>query len=870
VAKLGPKADESDAATPAGIGQAAPALATFDLTGAGADDDEVLERGTSLGRYLVLERLGAGAMGVVYAAYDQELDRKIAIKILRSQDGQGDKATHRHERLVREAKAIAKLSHPNVVGIFDVGEHEGRVFLAMEYLGGGTLRDWLAAKKRSWRETVKMFVEVGQGLAAAHAEGLIHRDFKPDNVLLDKQGKPKVVDFGLVRLRSAALEPSAGGITEVDATGELLPALSIAETALGDLTRTGALTGTPAYMAPEQFLGKPIDARTDQFAFCVALYEAFYGERPFAGKTVMALAGAVTAGRLVETPNDSDVPGWIRRTVLLGLATNPAQRYPSMAALLHALAADPVARRRRRAGIAAALIAVAVVGIGLQRRSEHRRMEFEHRIAVQLAEGGKSYSEAQALGERVQSLRTKAFALFDAHERERGERVWTEARTASVATDAALSRAQRSLEVALAMDQSRAESRRRLAEVAYERAALAEQEVRSEDLARHLGLLETVDTSGDQRKRWRKPGSLSLRTIPSEAKISIERYEPGLGPLLTLVPVSQMLSSPLIAHALPPGSYRVRIDAPGYLETAYPVVIRRGESSSGEITLPRPADVPDDYAYVPGGRFQYGDHDDELRLTFLNAVPIHEREARSFLIKKHEITFGEWIAYLSSLSRSERAARLPASKTGQGSVALEEPRAGEWKLRLSVSNRLIEASSGEKLIYPGRSKSTAAQDWLRIPVVGISARDMRAYVAWLSATGKVPGARLCTDTEWERAARGADHRVHPSALVRLDPKDANFDATYGRISGAYGPDEVGRHPEGRSPFGVDDMAGNVWEVAVNDDAPDSFVVRGGCYYEALRSSRSTNREPIEVESRHHTMGFRTCADWPREPMGRDQ
>ena len=152
-----------------------------------------------VGRYLVVERLGAGAMGVVYAAYDPELDRKIALKLLRPQQGEGDQA-RRQARLVREAKAIAKLSHPNVVGIFDVGVHDGQVFMAMEYLAGGTLRDWMAAKKRPWREIVKMFIEVGHGLAGAHAEGLIHRDFKPDNVLLDKNGVPKVVDFGLVRL----------------------------------------------------------------------------------------------------------------------------------------------------------------------------------------------------------------------------------------------------------------------------------------------------------------------------------------------------------------------------------------------------------------------------------------------------------------------------------------------------------------------------------------------------------------------------------------------------------------------------------------------------------------------------------------------
>jgi serine/threonine protein kinase len=203
----------------------------LDVAGEGADED-VLAKGSSVGRYTVLERLGAGGMGVVYAAYDPELDRKIALKFLRVQEGSEAEKAHRQERLVREAKAIAKLSHPNVVGIFEIGVHEGRVFLAMEFLGGGTLRDWMNAKKRPWREIVKMFIEVGQGLAAAHAEGLIHRDFKPDNVLIDKAGKPKVADFGLVRLRST--EDDASGPVEEEAP------LEVSQAAPVPLTRTGA------------------------------------------------------------------------------------------------------------------------------------------------------------------------------------------------------------------------------------------------------------------------------------------------------------------------------------------------------------------------------------------------------------------------------------------------------------------------------------------------------------------------------------------------------------------------------------------------------------------------------------------------------
>jgi serine/threonine protein kinase/tetratricopeptide (TPR) repeat protein len=327
-------------------------------------DKDVLDRGAILGRYLVLERLGAGAMGVVYAAYDPELDRKVAIKVLRPQSGVGDKS-RRQARLVREAKAIAKLSHPNVVGIFDVGVHEGQVFLAMEYLGGGTLREWMTAAKRPWRETVAMFTEVGKGLAAAHAEGLIHRDFKPDNVLLDKAGKPKVVDFGLVRLTG---DLSSTEVYDSQTTIEDMPA---APPPLGGaaqvLTKTGALAGTPAYMAPEQFLGKEIDARTDQFAFLIALYEALYGHRPFAGENIIALADSVTSERLRTLPRNTEVPNWLRGCIVRGLRLEPSQRYRDINDLLFALANDPAKRRRNWLVVGTTLL-VTVGAVGVTHR----------------------------------------------------------------------------------------------------------------------------------------------------------------------------------------------------------------------------------------------------------------------------------------------------------------------------------------------------------------------------------------------------------------------------------------------------------------------------------------------------------------------
>jgi serine/threonine protein kinase/tetratricopeptide (TPR) repeat protein len=315
-------------------------------------EDEGLQRGDSVGRYVVLETLGAGGMGVVHAAYDPELDRKLALKLLRPRAPGSHASSNGHARLIREAQAMAKLSHPNVVAVHDVGEHDGQVFLAMEFVEGQTVAAWLRAGPRPWQEVTKVFRAAGRGLAAAHEAGLVHRDFKPENVMIDARGRVKVMDFGLARARSRAVEthPSAPGLER-----ELRAAVGVGGS--DAITREGAIVGTPAYMAPEQYCGAETDARTDQFAFCVSLYEGLYGKRPFAGTSLAVLVAAICEGRLREAPRGSAVPAWLRRLVLRGLSPQPEQRWPSMVALLHELDRDPTSARRRwlTAGVLVAL-----------------------------------------------------------------------------------------------------------------------------------------------------------------------------------------------------------------------------------------------------------------------------------------------------------------------------------------------------------------------------------------------------------------------------------------------------------------------------------------------------------------------------------
>ena len=278
------------------------------------------------GRYVLERELGKGGMGVVWRARDPDLGRAVALKLVKHRGSH--LAT---TRLVREAQAIARLQHPNVVAVHEVGTVGDQVYVAMELVEGTSLRHWLARRRRDLREVLDVFVQAARGLVAAHDAGLVHRDFKPDNVLVGDDGRVRVVDFGLVRL--------AGGAD--DAGGPPPSAL-----ALGGLTLAGAVVGTPRYMAPEQLFREPVDERADQFAFCVTLYEAITRQRPFVASNVEELTRAYLAEIVQPMPPWAAVPGWLERLLWRGLARDPARRWPSMRDVLAELTADRVVERR--------------------------------------------------------------------------------------------------------------------------------------------------------------------------------------------------------------------------------------------------------------------------------------------------------------------------------------------------------------------------------------------------------------------------------------------------------------------------------------------------------------------------------------------
>ena len=335
--------------------------AELDETIVGSEETEEPEEdlyppGTRISRYVVLEKIGEGGMGVVLAAFDPELGRRIALKILLPRRRRkGGARVPAAARLMREAQAIARLSHPNVVAVYDVGRDGESVFVAMEYVEGQTLTKWVEAHQGPLEPLLEIFAKAGRGLAAAHQAGLVHRDFKPDNVLVSSDGRVRVLDFGLARADRGSMSMSVSMSASIDEDSALsgVPSLrdwSDSDVLASPLTRDDAVVGTPRYMAPEQHAGLATDGRSDQYSFCVALYQALFRQEPFPAKTLREIVTLKTEGRVAPPPRGVVVPQWLQDLVLKGLSPRPADRYASMDEVVERLIETPEVKRRRWIG----------------------------------------------------------------------------------------------------------------------------------------------------------------------------------------------------------------------------------------------------------------------------------------------------------------------------------------------------------------------------------------------------------------------------------------------------------------------------------------------------------------------------------------
>ncbi len=524
------------------------------------------------------------------------------------------------------------------------------------------------------------------------------------------------------------------------------------------------------------------------------------------------------------------------------------------------------ARRWRRtlliAAVPALVLAVAIIiRVRVDAADRERRAaaaaERDRKVGEHTAAAAALQREVDAGRRALDAARAEAFQRFDAVDLPAGEARWAEAQKLAAEVDASEARIAEQYESALVIDPARDDVRRQLAEVLYARAELADLlrlAERRDELLRRLAL---HDETGALEERWRAPAWLELAVEPATASATIARIVPD-GHALRPEP-----ARPLATPAeLEPGSYLVELSAPGRAPVRYPVLLGRAERYRIEVALPPAEEIPEGFVYVPPGRFLVGSADEALRREFLATVPLHEARTDGFLIAVNETTYAEWIAYLESLPAAERATRPPKIAAGgaRGTVGLAEVRGG-WQLTFQVSSDPYTARSGEPVRYQGRDRR-ASGEWRWFPVSGIGADDAEAYTRWLDATGRVPGARLCTDHEWERAARGADAREFPASASLLLPDDANFDETYGKQPRAFGPDEVGAHPASQSLFGVNDLTGNIFEWVVSTLSPDPYAVRGGAFYFGQLTGRSTNRWLPERTLRELTQGVRVCASYP--------
>lgn len=354
--------DDDTATRPTRPGMSLPGHTSADTVVEGAINRTELERGQAIGRYTVLGVLGRGGMGVIYRAYDPELNRNVALKLLRVRRATPETAERARARMLREAQALARLSHPNVIAVYDAGTFADDVFITMELVEGESLGDWMERQSRTRDEILAVFIAAGHGLAAAHAAGLVHRDFKPSNVIVGHDGRVRVLDFGLAKAAgSDGDEPTP--------ESEDSPQPRYPGALDSPLTQQGHIVGTPKYMAPEQLRGRRVDARSDQFGFCVALYHALTGGVPFQAQNLVELLEVMAAGAIREPAAERKLPAWLRRLLHRGLSYHPRDRYGSMDELLAELGRSRVTRRQLLTYAGGGVLAMAAVVFALLRPS---------------------------------------------------------------------------------------------------------------------------------------------------------------------------------------------------------------------------------------------------------------------------------------------------------------------------------------------------------------------------------------------------------------------------------------------------------------------------------------------------------------------
>jgi eukaryotic-like serine/threonine-protein kinase len=524
------------------------------------------------------------------------------------------------------------------------------------------------------------------------------------------------------------------------------------------------------------------------------------------------------------------------------------------------LAASRRRVRRARWRVPSLMAAVALAGassFALARWNERRALVQKVASSLERARGHLQL----AVNERPQWEMSRGIALaaYDSGDYPRGEAEWTVAGRHLEQWTRGATLAAVEVDHALALNPTEPSARAVGIQVALERVSLARAHRNSIQEEAAIAQLQTFGVAVDARGT----AEVVVSVTPPNAVLTLFQDQPGVA--LRHVPL-------LDGHAsLPPGSWRLHAEADGYAKAWLPFVTERATDVRLTLELLPLEQVPVGFVHVPAGSSEFGaTGDDSVRRDFYEAPPLHRIEVPGFLMARHEITFGEWLEWLDTLDEPERRRRTPRVQGNTGvasgaSLRLDHGPAG-WTLTLTPIRQPYVGLPHQPLRYADRTVNVE-HDWYKMPVVGVTPVDLEAYAQWLDRTGRVPGARLCLEQEWERAARGADARTLPHGDV-AEPMDGNVDVTYGRKDKAFGPDQVGLHPRSRSPFGIDDLLGNVWEVVRPASSLKPFASKGGAWNVNLLAARIPNDWVLNEEFRQVETGGRICASLPKRRIER--
>jgi formylglycine-generating enzyme required for sulfatase activity/predicted Ser/Thr protein kinase len=785
-------------------------------------------------------------MGVVYEARQEQLNRLVALKVLPFDLTVDGKAI---ERFRREAEAAAQLNHPGIVKVLTIGDQDGLHFFAMDLIEGRSLDQIIDTERLPFNRAAEVVRDVARALDYAHSCGVVHRDVKPANVLIRKDGLVLISDFGLARVETTAT-----------------------------LTSLGEIMGTPMYMSPEQAMGKGqnVDQRTDIYSLGVTLYESLTLFPPFSGEDVHGVISQVVNDdpRPPRSLN-AFIPRDLETICLKAVEKEPQRRYPTAGEMADDIDrylegkpiwAKPVSRTERlwktarRNKPAAALLLLIVAGfLGLSAfltaRYVAQRNDIALRTSAGLVEKARGDEVFAALSEKVRELVALEQQLGEVQESREKTELRDFVRDLTAARNVHYGSALLKFHEVLKLDPSHPEANQAIASIMFNRC------LTEFDLAKRSGRFSEVKDRFFTVRRHDQKGvhqdaiERMLAFIEAKGTISVETHPPGARVLLAAGggtqgdPFEEAGRTPWIRRDLAPGSYRVRIEMEGYLTLRFPVLVRRlAQAEVDPILLTPKGEVPADLRCIPGGEFIFG-----------GMVPgANRKETRripTFFIGSYEVTFAKYIDFINARCKTDHIAFL------------------EWEGHLP-------RVPGVDFIYHPKERAFGADPtwWSRYgrwPVWGIPWTAAQAYCLWRTEVSRAEAESkgwkrflvfdLPREDQWEKAARGTDGRRYPWGDI-FDERRCNNE--YGKVSSGKTPtiDPVGSYADGVSPYGCHDMAGNVeeWTRTIYK-SEEEVIVKGGDLFKDWLYLSAPARRPEARTTRTRAIGFRVAAVW--EPLG---